>query len=165
MNPPRRIWSCRWRNDRASVSLEFALVSVFFLLPLLLVCWDGLVVCAARYQINADLHDLYYYAWGNPNQATDFDQVDNVLQATNQYSIAEVVQLWGYWPTLSYACLQSNGSTSGANQNNDGTYSCSNGTLETMVTYKLTSQVNLPVPIPGFGSTVNLSADGSVRIQ
>jgi len=165
MSPSRRSQRRAWHNDRASVSLEFALVSVFFLLPLLLICWDGMVLCAERYQVNADLHDLYYYAWGNPNQATYFDQVDNVLQATNQYSIAEVVQLWGYSPQLSYDCLQSNGSTSGANQNNDGTYSCSNGTLETMVTYKLTAQVNLPVPILGFGSTVNLSADGSVRIQ
>ena len=165
MRPPRRIRRRAWHHDRASVSLEFALVSVFFLLPLLLICWDGMVLCAERYQVNADLHDLYYFAWSNPNQASSFDAVNNVLTALNQNAISEVVQYWGYWPHLSYACLQSNGSTTSANQNNDGTYSCSSGTLETMVTYKLSAYLNLPVPMPGFGNEVTINAGGTVRIK
>lgn len=169
MNPIRRSRWQRVTERRASVSVEFALVSVFFLLPLLLLCWDGMFVFAERYQINTDLHDLYYFAWSNPSEATATASVTNFLTALNSNAIAPVNLPSGFQPSLSYDCLQSDGSTSPATQSaaNSGTQleSCSTGTLETMATYQLTAIVNLPVPMPGFSGPVILNVGGTIRIE
>lgn len=169
MNSTQRSRWHRIGERRGTVSVEFALVSVFFLLPLLLVCWDGMFVLIERYQINVDLHDLYYFAWSNPHQATVTASVTDFLTALNRDAAAPVTLPSGFQPSLSYDCLRSDGSTSPATQSaaNNGTQleACSTGTLETMATYQLTAIVDLPVPIPGFSGPIILNAGGTIRIE
>lgn len=149
------------RDRRGSVSIEFALVSAFFLIPLTLASWDGLFALAARYQTEAALHTLYYFAWSNPGDATDTADLQTLLGAINQTAIAPISLSKHYPQTPPTECLQSDGSSTQAQ--NNGT--CSSGTPETMVTYQLTTSVDLPFGIPAFPNPLTLTTGGTVRIQ
>ncbi len=149
------------RDRRGSVSVELALVSAFFLIPLTLGGWDGLFALAARYQTNAALHTLYYFAWSNPSDATNTADLQTLLGAINQTAIAPISLSTNYPRSPPPECLQPDGSSTATTS--DGT--CPTGTLETMVTYQITASVDLPFAIPAFSNPITLTTGGTVRIQ
>lgn len=151
----------RFGDKRGSVSVELALVSAFFLIPLTLGAWDGLFALAARYQTDAALHTLYYFAWSNPNDATNIQDLQTLLGAINRTAIAPIGMAATYPQTPPQECLQPDGSSTLSASN--GT--CPTGTPETMVTYRLTTSVDLPFAVPGFANPTAITAGGTVRIQ
>lgn len=149
------------RDRRASVSVELALVSAFFLIPLTLGVWDGVYALVARYQTEAALHTLYYFAWSDPGDAADSQAVQTLLGAIDKTAIAPI-HLAPAWPqTPPPECLQPDGTGTPAAA--DGT--CSSGTPETMVAYRLVTTVELPFAIPGFANPATIIVGGAVRIQ
>ncbi len=54
---------------KASITVEFALVATFILLPLLAGGADFLTIITAQAQLNTALQALYDYAWTNPSAA------------------------------------------------------------------------------------------------
>lgn len=154
---------------RGSVSVELALVSSFFLIPLTLGAWDGLFALGARYQVNAALHTLYFYAWSNPTTATSSANLNTLLGAINQTSIASIALSDSAPPLITYNCAQSDGSSEAAtaitNSNGIVTESCSSGTLAMTVSYTLVGTVGLPFSVPWFANPTILTLAGSVRVQ
>jgi hypothetical protein len=157
------------RGGRASVSVELALVSAFFLVPLILVAGDGLSVLAARSQTYVALRTLYYLAWSTPSAATQTDYIDTLLAAYDNGTVWSIARAPDAPPALSYGCLQSDGSTISATAQTaaDGstTETCSAGTLETDVSYTLRTAVTLPFPLPFVASPVIMEIGGTVRDQ
>lgn len=156
------------RDRRGVVSVEMALVSTLFLLPLLFLACDGLFVLSARYQTNAALLSLYDYAWSNPSQAANTASIDTILTTASKTSVVPIALPAGFSPTLTYACVQTDGSSTPAtattNQSTGSTTeTCNSGTLATSVAYQVTASVSLPFPIPGVASPLILSAAGTVQ--
>jgi Flp pilus assembly protein TadG len=152
-----------------SVSVEMALITTLFLIPLLLGSWDGLYALAARYQTNAALSSLYYFAWSNPDQATNITDIQTLLNAVNQTSVAVATIPINNAPTISYNCLQSDGTTTSATRSTSAsgntTETCESGTLQTNVTYYLQASVDLPFGIPSFNNPMIITAAGTITIQ
>lgn len=157
------------RDLSGSVSIEMALITTLFLIPLFLGSWDGLYALAARYQTNAALSSLYYFAWSNPGDATNTTDLETLLGAINQTSVAAAEIPSSSPPNLSYNCLQSNGSTIPATETATAsgatTETCSSGKLQTSVTYALQASVNLPFGIPSFSNPMKINASGTIVIQ
>lgn len=156
------------RGGRASVSVELALVSAFFLVPLILVAGDGLSVLAARSQTYVALRTLYYLAWSQPSAATDTGDIDTLLHVYDSGTIWSIARAPDAAPTLSYRCLQSDASTTAATAKTTlgtTTETCSAGTLETDVSYTLRTAVTLPFPLPFVTSPVIMEIGGTVRDQ
>jgi hypothetical protein len=132
------------QERRASVSVEFALVSVMVLLPLLAGGADFVELISAQSQLDASLQSLYAFAWNSPASATNTAQLNGVLGLVNAHLFSQVSL--GSAPALSYQTAASG--------------------QETFVTYHLAATVNLPVPVPYIlGSSFALAASGSVQIQ
>lgn len=161
------------RGGRGSVSVELALVSAFFLVPLILVAGDGLSVLAARSQTYVALRTLYYLAWSQPQPqpaaAIQTGYIDTLLAAYDNGTVWSIARAPDAPPALSYGCLQSDGSTISATAQTaaDGstTETCSAGTLETDVSYTLRTAVTLPFPLPFVASPVIMEIGGTVRDQ
>ncbi len=132
------------KTDRASVSVEMALVTVFLFFPLLAGLTDILFIVAAKYQLNGAQQALYAYAWNNPTSATDPNQLQNVLNNINQHSLPQVT-------LSSYAYSVA-------------TPQWGQGGTSVSVTYTLVSKVALPVPV-GFTNPFTVSTSGSVQLQ
>jgi hypothetical protein len=145
---------------RASVSVEFALVSVFVLLPLFAGGADMLQIISAQAQVNTALQSLYYFALMNPTVASDTSNAGKVLTLINTTALHPVA-LGTPNGTLSYDCLQANGTITAT------TGTCTNSTLQTFASYQVTSAVNLPLPLTIFGlpNPFPLSASGTIQIQ
>ena len=116
------------RARRASVSVEFALVSLFFLFPLIAGGVDMTLVLSARSKLNSALHAIYIFAWSDPQNAGDVAQLKGVIQsidpalpsssiALDQRPINEVdpsIGLTGNTPNIQKVCLGSAGIDRGA---------------------------------------------------
>lgn len=156
-------------DTSGSVSVEMALITTLFLIPLLLGSWDGLYALAARYQTNAALSSLYYFAWSNPDQATNITDIQTLLNAVNQTSVAAATIPNNSPPAISYNCLQADGTTTPATRNTTAsgntTETCESGTLQTNVNYNLQASVDLPFGIPSFTNPVIITASGTITIQ
>ncbi len=151
---------------RASVTVEFALVAVFFLFPLFAGAMDFVQIFAAQAQANAALQALYFFALSNPGQASSNAQANAVAGLINAQSLNKVV-----FPAtasggaangaLSYDCI----SAAGALTASTGT--CATGTLQTFVTYQVNSSVSLVLPLSffGFSNPFVVSASGTIQIQ
>lgn len=157
------------RGGRGSVSVELALVSAFFLVPLILVAGDGLCLLAARSQSYVALRTLYYLAWSQPSAATETGYIDTLIAAYDNGTVWSIARAPNDPPALSYRCLQSDGTTTAATAKtaSDGstTETCSTGTLETDVSYMLQTIVHLPFPLPGVASLMTMQFGGTVRVQ
>jgi hypothetical protein len=131
----------RFLGRRASVSVEFALVAVFFLFPLFAGAMDFVQIFAAQSQANAALQSLYFFALSTPVPATASSGLTN--------------------GTLSYGCI----SAAGVVTASSGT--CATGTLQTSVMYQVTSSVSLVLPLSvfGFSNPFQVSASGTIQIQ
>jgi Flp pilus assembly protein TadG len=148
---------------RASVSVEFALISTFFLLPLFAASADLIKMVAAQSQLNTALQALYYFAWTNPSAAANNTDIDNIVALINATSFHQINT-----PPTSAATT----STTTICLTPPSTYTaspCSAGQTpqtQTFVTYKITSSAFLPFPIPlHLGSQFSLSASGQIQIQ
>jgi hypothetical protein len=146
---------------RASVAVEFALMSVFVLLPLFAGGSDMVIILAAQSQLNTSLQSLYYFAWTNPNTAATAADVNQILSTISNSAIYTVTSSTGY-PATSYGCIATNSSTVTYQSS-----TCSSGQIQqTLVTYKVQTTVNLPAPIPfAFTNPMTLTATGKIQTQ
>jgi len=145
---------------RANVSVEFALVSVFVLLPLFAGSADMLEIISAQAQVNTALQSLYYFALMNPTVASDTGNAGKVLTLINATALHQVA-LGTPNGTLSYDCLLANGTTTPT------TGTCTNSTLQIFASYQVTSNVNLILPLSvfGFANPFQVSTTGTIQIQ
>ena len=158
-------------DRRGSVSLELALVSVLFLVPLLIFTTDGFFVFAAKTQTESALHSLFFYGWSNPGDATNLTALQEILTEINKHSTITIGFPANFQPQTSYACLDtSSGATQTAqvttSSNGTTTVTCPSGTdKETLVDYKLTATVPLTLPFPGVPNPMTIDVGGTVRVQ
>jgi hypothetical protein len=131
-------------KDRASISVEMALVSVFLFFPLLAGLTDFLFIVAAKYQLNGAQEALYAYAWNNPTNAANSQQLQNVLAVINQNSLPQV--------SLSSAAY------------NVATPQWGTAGQMVTVTYTLVSKVALPISF-GMPNPFTVNSSGSVQLQ
>lgn len=163
-----------FRNGKANVAVEFALVSVFFLLPLIGGAVDFVIALPAQAQLNTALQALYYFALnnaGNSNSVSSAYAGDIISKintaSTNQLSMPATQTINGSSvanPVFTYACYTVNGSTPTFTTPSANSAACTGSqTTMTYVNYKVTTTVSLPVPLPGIGSSWTLTASGSVQ--
>lgn len=165
------------RRARATVAVEMALISVFFLLPLIGGAVDFVIIMPAQAQLNTALQALYYYALTNPANATSASNTGKIIAkintaSFNQISMPATLSLNGTSaanPVATYVCyitLTSSNVTSATPSFStpSTTNSCtSTQTAMTFVNYKVTTTVSLPMPLPGIGRSWTLSASGSIQ--
>ncbi len=153
----------RLAGDRGSVSVELALVSALFLLPLTLGSIDMLYVLTQRFQMHRALQSLYFYAWSNPTNAANNADVSSALATAAQNTIASVTL--ASQPTTSYDCASNQQSSSPSATTTTQPTCSTSDPLQTFVTYSITATVNLPVPIPGFASHYPLNLSGTIQVS
>jgi hypothetical protein len=157
-------------GNRASTSVEMGLVSVVILLPMIAGIGDFLDVIAAKAQINAALQAFDAYAWNDPSNATNTSALGNILGVINRHSLPIVTFPDGktdgttsYTPVLTYYCTTPPSAVQTAQTTPCGA-SQNQAALE--VTYKVQSDVALPVPMPlALTSPFLLTASGKVELQ
>jgi hypothetical protein len=132
------------KTDRASISVEMALVSVFLFFPLLAGLADFLFIVAAKYQLNGAQEALYAYAWNDPANAANTSQLQNVLALINHGSLPQV--------SLSAAAY------------NVATPQWGVAGQTITVTYTLVSKVALPLSF-GLPNPFTVNSSGSVQLQ
>lgn len=154
-----------------SVSLELALVSMLFLIPLLIFTTDGFFLFAAKTETESALHSLFFYGWSNPGDATNTTALQALLTEIDKHSTITISFPANFQPQTSYACLDaSSGATQAAQvttgSNGTATVTCPSGTdKETLVQYKLTATVPLTLPFPGVPNPMTINLGGTVRVQ
>ena len=152
----------RRTGQRGSVTIELALVTALFLLPLTVGSVDMLFVLTQRFQMHRALQSLYFYAWANPNNANNHSQVSNALSVAAQNTISNV-SLSSLAPSYDCASNQQSSNPSPPSSNQP---SCSSSNpLQTFETYSIQATVNLPVPIPGFASAYPLHLTGTIQVS
>lgn len=168
-------------GNKASASVELALMSVFFLLPLFGGGVDLIEIIAARAQVNTALRALYSFDWTNPSlaataapQASNIADLASIVATINAGSLRPVS-----FPASTSAVTQNgtsvNGSSyfvcipSGSTTGNTLTQAAPCGTgyiQQTWVTYQVNSSVYLPVPMPFvLSNPLTISASGAVQVQ
>lgn len=100
------------RHEGGSIAVEFALVSIFFLLPLLAGGGDFLLILLSRSQLNTALQALYYYAETNPGSATDTTYLTDIINSMNTASVTQLsmpaeLASGAANPSYSYYCFTS----------------------------------------------------------
>jgi hypothetical protein len=148
---------------RGSVSVELALVSAFFLLPLTLGSIDMLYVLTQRFQMHRALQSLYFYAWSNPSNAGNQTDVQSALTTAAQSTIAGVTLASA--PTTTYDCASNQQSASPSALTTTQPTCSTTNPLQTFVTYSITATVKLPVPIPGFATSYPLNLTGTIQVS
>jgi len=145
------------------MAVEFALISVFVLGPLLAGTADYLILLTARAQLNTALQALYYFGWTNPGAANNDiyagDVISNINKGGSIYLIA-LAKTSATYTTLVYACAP----PAATAYTTTAPVCPSAQTLQEFVEYRVTSSVALPFPIP-LVSPVLLSVYGQVQIQ
>lgn len=130
------------RNDiRGSISLEFALVTTFILIPLILVGFDALFLLIGYEQLGQVTHSVVMYAWSFPSDANNQQDINEVIAANIQNAIGSIHLVTA--PSESFDCLQSDGSSTAAAS--DGT--CTTGQPETLVSYQIVLTLQLPITL------------------
>jgi len=165
------------RDTKATVALEFALVSTFFLFPLFAGVTDCVEIISAKAELNTALQGLYYYAWTNQSTATTLTDVQQVVNQINTGTVTQITMpatisaltATGSKTSIAnasdtYACFTPGGATTSIGTASTG--SCAKGqTTETLVNYQVSATVHLTFPFPGLASPVTLNATGAVQIQ
>ncbi|GLR67489.1 hypothetical protein GCM10010909_21700 [Acidocella aquatica] len=157
------------RGRRASVAVEFALVTSFFLLPLALGASDFVIIITAQAQLNTALQALYYFAWTNPLTADNQTQLQEIITAINSASVYQVtlpatLSSGAANGSLTYACVTPGTTPTYAAATGPG--QCSSTQIQqTYVTYKLTTSLSLPIKLPGIASPLTLTTKGKIEVQ
>jgi Flp pilus assembly protein TadG len=150
---------------RASVSAEFALTAVFFLLPLFGGSVDMVEYISAKAQLNTALQALYYYALTTPSAATT--QADTAAVVALMSSSLHPVTLTS--SSLAYDCIATTSTTvnyvATSPANTDG--KCTNSqTQRTRVSYSVSSRVFLSVPMPFVSANpLTITSSGTVQVR
>lgn len=160
---------------KASVSVEFALVSLFFLFPLMAGSMDMILALSARSKLDSALHSLYLFAWSNPQNAADPATLNAYLRSIDPALPASGISLVGN-PATQSLCFGSDGNIdllarvtppvlggSGADTCNIGPSIIQGDVPVIIVHYVLQSTINLPVPVPFIANPVVLTASGTVQ--
>jgi Flp pilus assembly protein TadG len=148
------------RHRRGSVSVEFALVSLFILLPLFGGGADFVLIMTAQAQLRTAVQALDYFAWTNPDEANNPTDAGFVINLINQHSDYQITLSNG---ALSFNCLSSPATSTQTQLSTFSSTACPTGqTQRTFVTYQVTTNVFLPIPLPGLSS---LNATSTVQIQ
>jgi Flp pilus assembly protein TadG len=158
------------KGGRGTVSVEFALVSLFVLLPLFAGGADFVLIMSAEAQLKTALQALNYYAWTNPSTATNMTNAGYIISLINQQSDFQVtlptnLSTGGVNGGVSYACFTPPASASTTISAPQSATCASTQTQQTLVTYQVTTSVYLPAPMLGFSSPYNLSATATVQIH
>jgi Flp pilus assembly protein TadG len=165
------------RQARASVAVEFALISVLFLLPLLAGALDFVIVFAAQAQLNTALQSLYYFGITTPASATNSTIAGYVVSTINSANGASGTKVT--LPATTTMPIMLGSTTIPTGTANPSTYygcyssatsityqstTCTSGTQQTYVIYQVSGTVTLPMPLPGRGGTsLTLTAGGAVQ--
>lgn len=178
----------RLRGSRGSVSVEFALVALFFLFPLIAGGIDMVLVFSARAKLNSALHAIYIFAWSDPGHAADPASLQGVIQAIDPglpatpitldsipvTSIDPSVTSKATTPATLNVCIGPNGTIDTVAQftppaagatTNTCTGGGPNDLAAVIGVYSLTSVVQLPVPIPFLANPITLTAQGAIQVQ
>lgn len=153
-------------SRRASVSVEFAVIASFFLLPLLLGVADFMCAMTAQAQLNTALQSLYYFAYTNPNSANSITDAGFIIALINKASVYKItlpatLASGAANGAISYGCFTPPSTTITYQ-----TSACSSSqTQQTMVTYQVTTTVTLPFPLPGVSNPLSLSASGKTQVE
>lgn len=148
-----------WEDISGSMSLEFALVTTLFLVPLILFGFDTLFIMMGYEQIGQVTHSVIMYAWSFPSDATNQQDINQVIAASIQNPIGSVALANAPYET--FGCLQSDGSTTSAAS--DGT--CTTGQSETRVSYEIVSIVQLPINLGLIQNPYQMTSNVIVRIK
>jgi Flp pilus assembly protein TadG len=138
--------------------VEFGIILSLVIVPLILGMIDGTYLLLARYQMNNALRSVYAFAWANPSNATNQTDVNAILTQANSAVLASVTL--AQTPSLTYSCLQADGSTTAASNGK-----CSSGTLQTIANYSLQSTVPLPFSFGVIATPYTERLSGSARVQ
>lgn len=164
------------RPAKANISVEFALITALFTLPLLLGAADFVTLIAAQAQLNTALQALYFYGETNPADAaalgsdtTDLGYIIHTINANSDFQISLSTTAP---PVLTYACYQTptapgTVATPSAPNASASANNCSKSgyTVLTYANYALKARVPLIVPLPGLGNPFTESASGYVQIS
>jgi Flp pilus assembly protein TadG len=153
-------------SRRANVSVEFALIVSFFLLPLMLGLADFLAVICAQAQLNTALQALYYFAYTNPSEAGSTTDAGFIISLINQASVYKItlpstMSSGASNASLSYGCFTP---PSTAITYQTGTCSASQ-TQQTLVAYQVKTTVTLPFPLPILSNPMSLTASGKTQVE
>jgi Flp pilus assembly protein TadG len=157
------------RRRRGSVSVEFALVSVFFLGPLFGGGADFVVIMAAQAQLRTAVQALDYFAWTNPGEANNLKDAKLIIGLINQHSDYQItlpatLSAGGANGALSFSCFTPP-ATANTTPTSPSPATCpSTQTQLTLVTYQVTTNVFLPAPLPGIFPS-QLSVTSTVQIR
>jgi hypothetical protein len=172
------------RDSKASVAVEFAMISTFFLFPLFSGVADCVEIISAQAQLNTAVQALYYDAWNNPNlaatttassssPATNTAEMQTVLNAispgvmTNMTlgTVAGTVSYECYTPGIAPTPSTSSVVAASGDCPPNATTAKAETQQQTWVTYQVNATVNLTFPFPGLSSSVPLTAMGKVEVQ
>ncbi len=168
-----------FREKRATVAVEFALISTLFLMPLLAGAADFVIIIAARAQLNTSLQALYAFATSAPASAASSTIAGYIISTINAANGASVITIsmpatsttplklgnitlpvGTTMPVSYYGCYSS------ASSITYQTTACSSGqTQQIYVLYELTGQVTLPLYLPGLGSSYTVAVGGGIQTQ
>lgn len=101
-----------FKDRRGSASVELALVTLFFFLPLVSGTADFMFIMAGRSQMAAAMRAVHIFAWTNPNESTNANDINHLLALRSGHDVDPVTL--GEPPTLSFTCLQSDGTETSA---------------------------------------------------
>ena len=157
------------RGRRASVAVEFALVTSFFLLPLALGASDFVIIITAQAQLNTALQALYYFAWTNPLTADNLTQLQQIITAINSASVYQVTlpattSSGAVNGSFSYACVTPGATPTFTAVTGPGLCT-STQVQQTYVSYALTTTLGLPIKLPGLPAPFTLSSNGKIQVQ
>ena len=94
----------RKSGRKANVTLEFALVAVFLLLPLLAGGADFAVIISGQAQLNTALQALDYFGWTNPASASNIADLQNIITAIDSGSVYNIPTP-ALTASISYGCF------------------------------------------------------------
>jgi len=159
------------RGDRANVTVEFALIAVLFLLPLVAASADFICVIAAQAQLNTALQALLYFALTNTSLATSSTEAGTIVTAINTGAVFKItmpgtLSSGATNPSYTYVCYTT-GATGTVSFSAPSTSNSCSGTQTTQyfANYKVVTTVALPFAFPGLASPLTLAASGAVQTQ
>jgi len=150
-------------DGRGSASIELALVTLFFFLPLVTGTADFMFIMAGRSQMAAAMRAVHIFAWSDPNDSTNADDINHLLALRAGTDVDSITLAEP--PTLSFTCLQSDGSETSATVTFNSGYSQSD-----LSTAAATSGLNSK-PVPSSTETIGSGigtascATGSVQAK
>ena len=152
----------RLRDERrGSVSLEAALVTTVFLIPLFLGSVDVASVLVTYFRVHRAQEAAVFYAWGNGGIASS---------ATIQQAATTAFGTASPSPTVTsstlYYCVTTSQYLQSGMTSYTSTPTCSSGQqVASYLTVSVSAKTSLPVPFPVLPSSFTLTSSGAVRTQ